>query len=282
MKIFSSSKRRFFLVGCPRSGTTLLQSLLTAHPQVASFPESHFFRYLIPKHNTKRYKLGIASLEARIRFQEFLKEIDREDMLSYLSRFAIFQYQHIQAFLNVLDTTTQQQEKSIWIEKTPGHVRYVDYIEKYIKEVKFIHIIRNGTDVISSLYEVSRKYPQTWHEPWSIDKCINQWKQDVQISLSCQDKLNHVLVQYEQLVHNPALVLDKICDFINISFDEAMLENYTIATKKIVLENEPWKISVGEAIDNKNGQKFNKLFSSEQKSYILKHLEVVQKQIKSL
>ncbi|MGL4503377.1 MAG: sulfotransferase family protein, partial [Planktothrix sp.] len=41
-------KNRIFLVGCPRSGTTLLQSLLAAHPQIASFPESHFFQSLAP------------------------------------------------------------------------------------------------------------------------------------------------------------------------------------------------------------------------------------------
>ena len=38
---------RIFLVGCPRSGTTLTQSLLAAHPMVASFPESHFFSHLL-------------------------------------------------------------------------------------------------------------------------------------------------------------------------------------------------------------------------------------------
>jgi hypothetical protein len=42
-------KGRFFLVGCPRSGTTLLQSLIVAHSQIASFPESKFFqRVVIP------------------------------------------------------------------------------------------------------------------------------------------------------------------------------------------------------------------------------------------
>jgi hypothetical protein len=38
--------KRIFLVGAPRSGTTILQSLLAAHPEVISFPESKFFHYL--------------------------------------------------------------------------------------------------------------------------------------------------------------------------------------------------------------------------------------------
>lgn len=269
MKIFYPLKKRIFLVGCPRSGTTLLQSLLTAHPQITSFPESHFFRHLIPNCNSKRYWLGIASRKAKPRFEQFLKEINSEGMFSYRPQFAIFQYQYIQTFLHVLDTITQQRGKTIWIEKTPGHVQYIDYIEKRIKEAKFIHIIRNGIDVVSSLYEVTHKYPPIWHGAWNIDKCINHWIKDVQISLNYQDKANHILVQYERLVQDPRLVLSKICDFINISFNEIMLEKYTTTTKDIVLENEPWKISVAERIENRNNLKFEKLFNQEQKKYII-------------
>ena len=36
-------KERVFIVGVPRSGTTLIQSLLASHPQIETFPESHFF-----------------------------------------------------------------------------------------------------------------------------------------------------------------------------------------------------------------------------------------------
>ena len=275
MKIFYPPKKRIFLVGCPRSGTTLLQSLLTAHSQITSFPESHFFRYLIPDRNSKRYSLGIASPKAKPRFEAFLKEINREDMSSYLSDFTIFQYQYIQAFLNILDIITQEQGKTIWIEKTPGHIHYIDYIEKQIKETRFIHIIRNGADVVASLYEVTKKYPNLWGHSWTLDKCINQWIKDVQISLKYQERSNHIVVHYENLVKNPALVLNQICEFINIKFEPVMLENYHQNTKVIVLENEPWKTSVGDTIRNRNGQKFDKLFAPEQKSYILKNLSEV-------
>jgi hypothetical protein len=274
MKQFNSLKKRIFLVGCPRSGTTLLQSLLTAHPQITSFPESHFFRYLVP-YDLKRYWLGIAPEKARTRFKAFLKEIDREDLVSYLSDFPIFQYQYIQAFLRILDTITQEQEKSIWIEKTPGHVRNIDYIKKHIQEAKFIHIVRNGPDVVASLYEVTHKYPEIWRGAWNIDRCITQWIEDVQISLNYQNQADHILVQYEHLVENPRLIIKKITDFLDVSFDEIILEKYMTKTQNIVLENEPWKMSVGDTIKNRNGQKFASLFDLKQQSYILEQLTEV-------
>ena len=42
-----ASSHSTFLVGCPRSGTTLLQSLIASHPQVYSLPETNFFRLLL-------------------------------------------------------------------------------------------------------------------------------------------------------------------------------------------------------------------------------------------
>ncbi|MEM9163612.1 MAG: sulfotransferase, partial [Cyanobacteria bacterium P01_F01_bin.4] len=56
----SDSKKqigKFFVVGCSRSGTTLLQSLLASHPEIISFPESKFFVDLVwmPEERSRRY-----------------------------------------------------------------------------------------------------------------------------------------------------------------------------------------------------------------------------------
>lgn len=64
---------RFFIVGFPRSGTTLLQSLLAAHPQIASFPESYFFPNAVEKKGLRI--LGISSLKAKENLQKFLNNI---------------------------------------------------------------------------------------------------------------------------------------------------------------------------------------------------------------
>ncbi len=43
----ANGRRGIFLVGCPRSGTTLLQALLASHPAIRSFPESHYLRHIV-------------------------------------------------------------------------------------------------------------------------------------------------------------------------------------------------------------------------------------------
>ncbi|HEY9694672.1 MAG TPA: sulfotransferase [Oculatellaceae cyanobacterium] len=77
-------KTRLFLVGCPRSGTTLLQSLLVAHPEILSFPESHFFRSLLEYRTPWRIKLKIASSKTKPRLKQFLKESGYEEMQRHI------------------------------------------------------------------------------------------------------------------------------------------------------------------------------------------------------
>lgn len=267
---------RIFLVGCPRSGTTLLQSMIAAHPQIASFPESHFFEHLNASWPWGPV-LGLASRRAQSQFEKFLAVIGEEKMRQYVPNKAWFSQQYASGFIQVLDTVTQQKGKSLWLEKTPQHLHQIAPIEKFVKDAQFIHLIRNGADVVSSLYEASRKHSEkTWGGPWSVDKCIQTWVKDVEVSRRHLDKSNHTLVRYEQLVEDPRSVLPKLCEFMGVEFDEKMLQEYGAAAKQVVREHEwAWKASAGEPIRNANGEKFTKLFDEGQQKYILQQVSQV-------
>ncbi|MEB3829843.1 sulfotransferase family protein [Phormidium sp. CCY1219] len=268
---------RIFLVGCPRSGTTLLQSMIAAHPNIASFPESHFFEHLNASWPWGPV-FGLASRRAQSQFEKFLRVIGQEQMQQQcVPEKAWFSHQYASGFIKVLDTVTHQQGKRLWLEKTPQHLHQIDTIEKFVKDAKFIHLIRNGTDVVSSLYEASRKHSEkTWGGPWSVDQCIQTWLKDVEVSRRHLDKTNHTLVRYEQLVEDPQSVLTKLCGFMGVEFDERMLQDYGKAAKQVVREHEwAWKASAGEPIRNANGEKFAKLFDEGQREYILQHVSVV-------
>lgn len=265
-------KERIFLVGCPRSGTTLLQSLLAANSKVLSFPETHFFGHLFYSRKLLSI-LGIANWRARLRWIQFLKEIGHQEMQSKLPKYAVFVRQFSKAYIDVLDTLTLNQGKEIWVEKTPGNLHYIEKIEKLVTSAKFVHIIRNGTDVVASLYEVTNEYPEVWGENgWSVEQCISRWIQDIQLSLSYSSKENHTLVSYEKLVAEPRPVLMSLCKSINISFEEQMISNYSQVSKQVILENEPWKAFTGQPIKARHNIKFQTLFDKDQRQYILDRL----------
>ncbi len=127
----SSIHARGFLVGCPRSGTTLLQSLLAAHPRMTSFPESHFFTSLVPD-QPQLCTRGIAARRARHRFQQFVTEIGRPELRRHLPGRAHRIRQHVKVFVNLLDSLTLERGKDRWVEKTPDHLHVVSVIEQYL------------------------------------------------------------------------------------------------------------------------------------------------------
>ena len=195
---------RLFLVGCPRSGTTLLQSLLAAHSQILSFPETHFFSRVLSPRPLLR-KLGLASPHARTRFRRVLETIGHPDTPTNLPRFTISRHYYCRAFVAVLDALTRSQNKQAWLEKTPRHLHHVDEIGARVPGAKFIHLVRKGEDVIASLYEVVNAYPEIWTtmRAGDLNSCIARWIESIERSKPYLAAPDHAMVRYEQLIEAP-------------------------------------------------------------------------------
>lgn len=271
----SEIRARVFLVGCPRSGTTLLQSLLTAHPQIASFPESHVLPEIVANRPLFR-RVGVATSKAQKNFAQVLHTLGLEHLQHHKPKVGVFTKEYVRSFVKVLDEATLQQGKDVWLEKTPRHLHYVESIEASAPSAKFIHIIRNGSDVVASLYEVTHKHAEVWGGPRDIDRCISRWLQDVQLSKENLQKPNHLLVRYEDLVEETKATLESVCTFVGVPFTKSMLSDYQNASEKVLAPGETWKASVQQPISNANSKKFVELFSPEQREYILERISAMQ------
>lgn len=268
----SAIKGRFFLVGCPRSGTTLLQSLIVAHSQVASFPESKFFQKIVASESIYE-KFNLAPFSSRQVFNSFLEDINCSQFKGYLPLYAFFIPQYVNSLVKVLDTVTLQQEKSCWLEKTPEHLRRINAIEKLVGGVKFIHILRNGVDVVASLYEMTQKYPQIWGEPRQLECYVQRWARDILITSRHQHKPNHLVVRYESLLAEPVTNLQEICQFLELPFEAAMLDNRVNVASNLIRKREYWKQLVNENLRQPNFDKFYRIFDPSQREYILTLIE---------
>ena len=261
-------KGRFFLVGCPRSGTTLLQSLIVAHSQIASFPESKFFQKVIASRCVYR-RFNLAPPSARKIFNCFFDDIDKPELKSLLPWYAISIPQYVDSFIAALDTVTIEQNKSYWLEKTPEHLRRINAIEKLVDEPKFIHIVRNGANVVASLYEMTQKYPEIWGQPRELSQYVTRWRNDVLITSSHLHKPNHFLVRYENLLSDPSATLSKVCTFLEIPCEESMLQNRVNVASNLIRQREHWKQLVNENIRQSSFDKFYQVFDEPQQEYIL-------------
>ncbi len=251
--------KRIFLIGAPRSGTTMLQSLLASHPSIISFPETKFFHYLL-------YDQFSQSLSNRLE-KFFVDELKRPELLNNWSD-GQSNLDKAHCFIKILDELAEEQEKCIWLEKTPEHIYFIDYLENLLPDALFIHILRNGIDVIASMYEANRKSPEAWGGIWNLDFCIKRWQEAISISNQYVEKDNHFLIKYEQIVENPKSSLSKLCEFIQIDFDNLMLINYKETANKLSLEH-PWHQGIDRDIQPSEIPKYQRIFKRDEIDYIL-------------
>ena len=198
-----ATSRKFFLVACPRSGTTLLQCILAAHSSIASFPESHFFPRLLPRERWRRF-LGIANREINDYFAGYAQLIGDPQPPEWPATPQRRAVPYVRAFVRILDRLTRDQGKRYWLEKTPGHLLYVEQIRRLVPDARFIHILRNGRDVVASLYEVTRAYPEVWGGERTIDECLDRWIGDVRTTSRYLGHGDHIVVRFEELVEDPS------------------------------------------------------------------------------
>ena len=247
----------------------MLQSLLAAHPEVISFPESKFFHYLLYKRFARKFP-G--------RMEAFFKdEINRPELLQGFDDSQTVAAK-VSWFVGVLDGLAAEQNKSIWLEKTPEHLYFIEDIQRFLPDAKFIHILRNSIDTIASLHEATRTSHELWGPGWDLNHCIHRWKEARLISHKYAKKSNHILVKYEDILDNKVKKLEELCHFMGIEYDDKMLEFYQEKAAYLSL-NQPWHQGIEREIKSNKIHKYHKTFKSNQIRYILDKIKQVKGEI---
>jgi len=204
-------KKRIFIVGIARSGTTLLQSMLGSHPDIYTMPEMHFWDRSIFKQRILRAlqiigknKIGIVS--------DQLNELDKDFQLGKLPSFFYSKVNWTQWISEQLDKISLRNGKQNWLEKTPLNLHYIDLLDRSIPNSCFIHIVRKPLDNIASLYQASKEHPDYFMHN-TIEKCIQRYKTEIGLSQQWLAHQNHFFVRYEDITDDPEPVLKNMCLF---------------------------------------------------------------------
>lgn len=282
--------RNVLVVGCPRSGTTLMQSIIAAHPEVFSSPETHFFADSVGQRAERMFHLPATSWHerrrriahqcrvalnvthwrsCRRRLVEFLTDSDRPDLVAQVPMRPFLLGSAARLYLSLGARLTRDNGKTVWLEKTPDHLHYLDTIDRYIPEAKVVCVIRSGPDNIASLYDVARKYPERWNPEYqTLDGCINRWLCSAHDAMRQAGKPNRLFISYEELASAPAAVAARVCQFVGLPYLTGMVESRGEVFGRIVREREPHKKSIQEKITPRNGTKLQELFTPEQQRHI--------------
>lgn len=154
------------MVGCPRSGTSWLQVLLSQHPKVATTPETHLFSAYL-KHLGEAWERH-KSLKRRIGMIELLSDDDFYQMCGAFAG---------RVFQKIAETNPGAE---VVLEKTPDHVHYAPLILRLLPEAWFLHIIRDPRSVVSSLVAAAQSWGAGWWSSSIVDNAL-QWSSDVKL-----------------------------------------------------------------------------------------------------
>ena len=216
-----------FVVGVPRSGTTLLRLMLDAHPQLTIPPETHFLPELL-----RTCKAGGATRErvmevitATKRWPDFQLEPSR--LLRRLP--ADRPVKGREAARAFYAAYAESVGKPRWGDKTPVYRKNMLSIQKALPEARFIHIIRDGRDVALSVLGLL-------FGPDSVDEAARRWKRKVLRAREQASRLRHYReVRYEDLVIDPEPTLRSVCEYTELPWDPAMLEYHRHAAERMAV-----------------------------------------------
>jgi len=221
-----------FVLGCPRSGTTVLYHMLLSAGGFAVYrSESNVFNLLLP------------------RFGDLRRRKNREQLMDQWLRSKLFRVSGLDApqirqkvldecrsggdFLRlVMEDVARQQGVRRWADCTPEHLLYMRKIKRQIPEALFVHMIRDGRDVALSYVKQGWSYPLPWDRSEHLAVAGLYWEWLARRGRHYGRDLgsDYHEIRFEDLVAEPRKVLDGLGAFIGQPLDYEVIRKTGIGS----------------------------------------------------
>lgn len=203
----------FFIVGCGRSGTTLLKSIISSHPNLHVMPETFYFRSIHPqlmRYSAEPWRaadfwwladMGITpeTLEPLVK-----SRLKSGSPVSNAVLEAIF------------DFHAANERDLVVGEKTPDHVNHIGDIKTCFPNARVIQVVRDPRAVAASFLKVKVG-------PGSIAEVVAEWARSIEILGRWENKDGYLAIRYEDLVSNPEVILREVCVFLGVVWTPSIL-----------------------------------------------------------
>jgi hypothetical protein len=212
----------FFIVGCPRSGTTLLRWMLDSHPTIAVTPETHFGeRYLASRdrgasNSVRDARTSSGALDLFCQSCAF-EELSIDER-AFRERAGLTPADPWAPLRVAMEDFARLRNASIVGEKTPSHSLHLDALAEAFPRARFLMLVRDPRAVAASWHRASWSHHST-------TQIAETWCRYARAMRRTAGRLDSrcLEISYEELVQAPALALASICEFLGTGFDSRML-----------------------------------------------------------
>ncbi len=237
-----------FLVGFPRSGTTLLDQILDCHPQLQVMEE-------VPILETLASEIDVSYGG----YPRALPSLDQEDIKSLRAR-----------YFNEVEQSIGRKPGTVLVDKLPLNIQHVPLAVRLFPATKFILVIRHPCDVVLSNFMQNYKINEAMANFYTLQESARLYKHimglwDLYIKIL---PVKYHTVKYESLVENLRGAVEGLLEFLELTWDEAVL-NYRDHAKKRTIKTPSYQ-SVTKPIYKR--AKFRWLRYAEQLEYVREDL----------
>lgn len=257
----TGSPRPVIICGYPKSGTTLMLSLLDRHPELVVFPEeTRFFQQIAgyPERQNPDYLLHQTSIKLFERdefqmtsgFRDYSQinfELFGETLRTLWGRGAPDEASILEMIMQSYAEVTGQVEARYWVEKTPLNEKYLQKAHAWWPDLKAIYILRDPRDNFCSYQKQTRKRYESRRDriiadqtlspavlkrkiskvspPLTMDAFIAYWLESINAwEQFAHNNPNCLLIQYENLAQSPGEEMHRVAEFLGIKWDDILLE----------------------------------------------------------
>jgi hypothetical protein len=166
----------------------------------------------------------------------------------------------LEVYRKIYEINAIYKGKKVWVNKSMQNVYYIEQFEKSGLSPLLIHLVRDGRDV-------SLSFKRTIIGEKHIYYLARQWKNDQEMSDYYVDRYGPeraLRIKYEDLLHEPASQIKRICSFLNVPYTEKIFQYYTSNESFLAAQSgEMWSNLVKPIIKN-NYNKYKKGLSPEE------------------
>lgn len=276
------SETPVFVLGNPRSGTTLLRLLIASHPDFAIPPECGFAVWLRSQGWSWRAEYNNESGEID-RFLVALNDcrkyetwdLSDEKIVEQIQLRQPQNYSELVTCVYLAYVSEYKPTARFWGDKNNFHMVHVNDISGMFPQCRFVHIVRDVRDIACSYRELATletNSPYRPNLPSSVESIASQWNENIGAVGSSFEKVptrQRCSVRYEDLVNNPKATLTRLCEFLEVPFNEEMLEFH-----RLNLEPDntmDWKKLTRKPVSGNQVGRFRRLLSPDEIKYFQTH-----------
>ncbi len=185
-----------FVVGCHRSGTTLLQMLLDSHPRISAGAEDPFLYCL--------------------------SGLENDDWRKMLGRYGFSEDEWLERVRGLVEELHSRYAESLgktrWAEKFPSNAKIIGFLDKLYPDCQVVHIVRNPRDVIASNRVMYGKAKGSFYGGRWVEHVRSAEVDGARLG---SDRFR--TIRYEDLVADPETVMKELIDWLGEPWSDDVL-----------------------------------------------------------